>query len=410
MTHDMYAWLSEIDRGENQNLSPLARQMQLALRVIENGDAAAKQKAMALEIQPLQEFSYHSPGMAQPFLATGLALQLSWTLQTPFFSRSGNKFDAVDNPVSRDYLSNTPVLKASGAKGMLANLLKMQDNSIACELFGEKNATDSDTGKKGNLIIGDVQFSSTGHDIFSPHDRRFGVVDHPVGFEVVPAGSKAEWGIMVPSLTGENWRGTLVFLLRAIQALLWDYGLSAKRSSGYGIGTGEIQVTAKIGEKVKIPSEYQKRGGNEFSEPKPDEPDAPVHMPEGFEVLVREDSNGQQQMACKRENAFQTLWDFKFSTTHKKKLSKKQKKQLGKKKQKFKKKWGNKDVALKRWDRCHEIVKVLAAQSPDNIARQHEALKEWEHRKKYHEKARPVYYQFTLKQAIGIVQNKMEVL
>ena len=67
-------------------------------------------------------------------------------------------------------------------------------------------------------------------------------------------------------------------------------------------------------------------------------------------------------------------------------------------------------MALKRWDRCNEIVKALADQSPDNIAKQHEALTEWEHRKKRHEETRPLYYQFTLKQGIGMVRNKMEVL
>ena len=91
MTNDIYAWLSEANGRENQNLSPLARRMQLALSVVKSGDAVAKEKAKNCKIQPWQEFAYHSPGMEQPFLATGLALQLSWTLQEPFFSRQETK-------------------------------------------------------------------------------------------------------------------------------------------------------------------------------------------------------------------------------------------------------------------------------------------------------------------------------
>jgi hypothetical protein len=227
-----------------------------------------------------------------------------------------------------------------------------------------------------------------------------------VGFEVVPAGAKAEWGIMVPSLATENWREQLVFLLKAIQALLCTYGTSAKRSAGYGIAEKDIQVTCRIGKNILLPETFKILGGEDFSEPEPEKSGVPEQMPEKFDILVQKDSDGHPRMACSREQAYQTLYDAEFKAS-KKGLDKKALKRLGKKKQTFEKKWAQK--APTHWDQCKKIIEILADQSPEKIASQQKAVEEWKIRRKHHEENRPIYYRFTLEQTIDMVCNKMEV-
>ena len=83
------------------------------------------------------------------------ALRFSWVLQSPFFSRAVDEFGTtIDNPVTRDTLTNQPILHASGAKGMLRNLLRSElDETELRELFGnERSIRNQDEAYAGIVI------------------------------------------------------------------------------------------------------------------------------------------------------------------------------------------------------------------------------------------------------------------
>lgn len=180
-----------------------------------------------------------------------------WTLATPFFSRGISEFSAVDNPVSRDRLSGEPILHASGARGMLRHAC---DGACSPEeisdLFGNDRELESDeVGFSGFLNVGDVCFSGkTFAEIFTPHERKSRTVQNPVYFEMVDKGSLAKWGLMLFDFKccPRRIRELLPLVLSRLKYLIEDLGMSAKRSSGYGIG-GNLTVQLNSGAKLGIP-------------------------------------------------------------------------------------------------------------------------------------------------------------
>lgn len=288
MTHDAWAFLAARTQGPVPPVDPtqtnipnkdrLLRRKKLILQGLgpnakeKAGDLSykdlAKEEArkVALNLLPsAQDFKYVSPAAMPPVFWNSATVLLKWKLKTNFFSRSDSEFDVVDNPLSRDSLTGHPILKSTGAKGMMRGALQMilprgnedearQSDSILSSLFGlikEEN----DEGSGGNTVFGDVVFSGeiAAGDMFSPHNREFGVVRQPIGFEVVPAGATAELGILVfdrkhdPAIV----RSSLLHLLNAAQVLIQDLGMSAKRSVSFGVG-GAVSVTIRSGGAVDL--------------------------------------------------------------------------------------------------------------------------------------------------------------
>lgn len=180
-----------------------------------------------------------------------VALRFSWRQKTPFFSRAVDEFGTIDNPVTRDTLTNQPVLHASGAKGMLRGLLcgELSETELR-EFFGnDREIKNQDDAWAGIVVPGDVVFSGkTKTEVFSPHVRTTQTADHPVSFEVVPVNADAQWDILIFDFRNRQKAifPCAVRIVRAVNDLVTEIGLSAKRTSGLGLGT-DLKVEIKTG-------------------------------------------------------------------------------------------------------------------------------------------------------------------
>lgn len=202
--------------------------------------------------------------------ATSLGMTFSWRLSTPFFSRGITEFCCIDNPVSRDRLTNCPVLHATGAKGMLraafASNQPGKDSPNILYLFGnDRDIKEAEQGHAGALVVGDVFFNTqTRNEIFSPHKRKTRTVDKPISFEMVPQDSIAQWGLLLFDYTvqPQNVLAELPGVLQAVDDLITIWGMSAKRSSGYGVGE-LVKVAFHPGSALALPEAL--RTGEELS-------------------------------------------------------------------------------------------------------------------------------------------------
>ena len=183
-----------------------------------------------------------------------LGLQLDFELLTPWYSRDDRVFHVMDNPVRKDRVFGVPFMAASSWKGMLRWAFQMQMKLIGPEkeedeekrkqarawelhLFGnEKN--EEKNFHQGALAFYPTWFDRIGFEVINPHSRERRAGTQPTYYEVVPPGSQgtlsllyAPWPGMKPEADPSE-----VFpkLLEAIEALLTTYGISAKRTVGWG--------------------------------------------------------------------------------------------------------------------------------------------------------------------------------
>ncbi|MGC8800887.1 MAG: RAMP superfamily CRISPR-associated protein [Chloroflexus sp.] len=194
--------------------------------------------------------------------ATWLALQVDFELLTPWYSKDDRVFHVMDNPVRKDRVFGVPFMAASSWKGMLRWAFRMHTKLIGPEkesdeekrkqaqawelhLFGnEKGEEDHEKLHQGALVFYPTWFDRIGFEVINPHSRERRAGTQPIYYEVVPPGGKgtlsllyAPWPGMKPAATPQD---VIPKLLEAVEDLLTNYGISAKRTVGWG--------TAKITE------------------------------------------------------------------------------------------------------------------------------------------------------------------
>lgn len=110
-------------------------------------------------------------------------------------------------------------------------------------LFGNEKGEQKDF-HRGALVFYPTWFDRIGFEVINPHRRATRAGTQPIYYEVVPPGAKgtlhllyAPWPGMKPEAKPEE---VLPKLLEAIEKLLTTYGISAKRTVGWG--------TAKVNE------------------------------------------------------------------------------------------------------------------------------------------------------------------
>lgn len=173
-------------------------------------------------------------------------LHVDFTLRKPHISRGDEEFYIHKNPVTKEKIFKIPYIRASSWKGNLRWAVKrlFGDSKAVIRIFGnEKGEKDQENLKKGRLHIYPTFFSRIGLDIINPHDRKTKTGKNPILLEVVPEGTKGDLYLLyVPfDKIGEITKGVrrdieedLLILCKAVKVLLTDYGMSAKRTSGYG--------------------------------------------------------------------------------------------------------------------------------------------------------------------------------
>lgn len=189
-----------------------------------------------------------------------LALEVTFTLQTPWYSKDDRSFHVLDNPLRKDRVFGVPYLAAASWKGLLRWACRMQagllgyleqhggkldgwqDPAWIVHLFGNEKGEAEDF-QRGALAFYPTWFSRIGIEVINPHSRRTRAGTQPIAYEVVPADTEGTLRLLYAPLPGAAARDKVKpreavdRLLEAIQALLTTYGISAKRTAGWGTAT-----------------------------------------------------------------------------------------------------------------------------------------------------------------------------
>jgi CRISPR-associated protein Cmr2 len=220
---------------------------------------------------------------------------INFSLKKPYISKDDEEFYIHENPISKEKVFKIPYIRPSSWKGMIrwAALMKMLkntkeeknwDNALSershiIRIFGnekenredkifeelfpgkipdsnenkfnhdfleyiiKKNYVNKDGLGKGRLYFYPTFFNRISLDIINPHDRETRTGTNPITMEIVPEGTEGYLKLFYfPfDLTGEDkkivkkeMKEDLSIICNAIKILFEDYGISAKRTSGYG--------------------------------------------------------------------------------------------------------------------------------------------------------------------------------
>ncbi|HVZ31052.1 MAG TPA: RAMP superfamily CRISPR-associated protein [Polyangiaceae bacterium] len=192
-----------------------------------------------------------------------LALSVTFQLQAPWFSKDDLPFHVLDNPVHRDHVFGAPFMSASSWKGLLRWTARMKtgllahleanDNSLkgkegrkdwkdspeVIHLFGNE-CEEAEHFQRGALAFRPTWFDKVGFEVINPHDRAKKAGTKPILYEVVPAGATGTLSLLyapTPGAASVDRQQAVLRLLDAVEAVLTEYGFSAKRTSGWGVAT-----------------------------------------------------------------------------------------------------------------------------------------------------------------------------
>lgn len=189
-----------------------------------------------------------------PF-SSWLGLQIDFELLTPWYSRDDRVFHLLDNPLRKDRVFGIPFMAASSWKGMLRWACRMQaglrkhleqnhgkldgwrEPDWILHLFGNEKGEEQDF-YQGALVFYPTWFDKIGFEVINPHSRERRAGTQPIYYEVVPATGKGTLSLLYAPLPGMKPKAKpaeyLPRLLEAIETLLTTYGISAKRTVGWG--------------------------------------------------------------------------------------------------------------------------------------------------------------------------------
>src|SRR5579875_3553617 len=182
-----------------------------------------------------------------------IAFEVCFKLKTPWYSKDDRTFHVLHNPVRKDRVFGVPFMSAASWKGLLRwacqmqECLKRRNKSFAeCKdhlwiphLFGNEKNEDAHF-QSGALAFRPTWFSKICFEVINPHSRKTRAGTMPIYYEVVPAGTSGQLRFLYAPLPGTAARDevepskALCKLLCATHALLGTYGISAKRTAGWG--------------------------------------------------------------------------------------------------------------------------------------------------------------------------------
>lgn len=188
-----------------------------------------------------------------------LAISVKFQFQAPWFSKDDLPFHVLHNPVHRDHVFGAPFMPASSWKGLLrwasrmktgllahleANDNTLQDWTDSAELvhlFGNER-DEAEHFQRGAIAFRPTWFDRVGFEVVNPHDRTKKAGTKPIIYEVVPTGATGTLTVLYAPTPGTPARGVdrqkaVLLLLDAVETIITEYGLSAKRTSGWGVAT-----------------------------------------------------------------------------------------------------------------------------------------------------------------------------
>jgi CRISPR-associated protein Cmr2 len=108
-------------------------------------------------------------------------------------------------------------------------------------LFGNEQAQ-TEHLQRGALAFRPTWFDRIDFEVINPHSRAKKAGTKPILYEVVPPGTTGTLRVLYAPTPGAtaaivNRQKAVLLLLDAIEALVTEYGFSAKRTSGWGVAT-----------------------------------------------------------------------------------------------------------------------------------------------------------------------------
>jgi CRISPR-associated protein Cmr2 len=216
-------------------------------------EVSSKTLSLPADLNFLKGPDFHAARMLWP--AAWFALQVEFELLTPWYSKDDRVFHVMDNPVRKDRVFGVPFMTASSWKGLLRWACRMQaglpehlqkndgklegwkDPAWILHLFGNEKGEEKNF-HEGALVFYPTWFDRIGFEVINPHSRARRAGTQPVYYEVVPPGTQGALYLLYAPWPGMELaadpREFLPRLLEAIEDLLTRYGISAKRTVGWG--------------------------------------------------------------------------------------------------------------------------------------------------------------------------------
>jgi CRISPR-associated protein Cmr2 len=211
--------------------------------------------------------------------STWFGIDVSFTLKSPWYSKDDRPFHVLDNPVRKDRVFGVPLMSAASWKGLLRWACRMhaglsdhlekhdmkmddwKDPSWIVHLFGNEKGED-ERFRSGTLVFYPTWFNKVGFEVINPHSRTRRAGTQLIYYEVVPAGTKGRLRLLYAPLPGkiENDKvkpaDFINSFIDSIKAVLETYGISAKRTAGWGtarIDTWTGLLDSKRRSKAELP-------------------------------------------------------------------------------------------------------------------------------------------------------------
>jgi len=184
-------------------------------------------------------------------------IDVSFTLKSPWYSKDDHPLHVLDNPVRKDHVFGVPFMSAAAWKGLLRWACRMQaglythleshgmkmndwkDPPWIIHLFGNEKGEDKNF-RSGALTCYPTWFNNVCFEVINPHSRSHRAGIQPIYYEVVPAKSKGRLRLLYAPLPGEIENDKITTadfmdnFVDSIRVLLETYGISAKRTAGWG--------------------------------------------------------------------------------------------------------------------------------------------------------------------------------
>ena len=183
------------------------------------------------------------------------AIQFKFKLAKPYISKDDREFYILDNPVKKEWVFKIPMISPSTWKGNLRWTIRkikgltdkpfVSNDEQIIRLFGnEKEETEK--FNQGYLVFYPTFFFDIDVEVINPHDRRTKAGKRPIFIETVPKNTEGTFTLVYVSLENDLNKASdfakedLEIVIDGINEMMFKYGFSAKKSSGYGIIKDEL--------------------------------------------------------------------------------------------------------------------------------------------------------------------------
>jgi len=173
-------------------------------------------------------------------------MAIHFILETPWYSKDDCPLHVLDNPVRKDRIFGKPFMSASSWKGSLRWSCRMQESGVGGNngkdddwihhLFGNEKEAET-IFQSGALCFYPTWFDKIDFEVINPHARATRSGKQPIYYEVVPPDAEGLLYLLYAPSPGEiDFRvsDAMKKLVNAIETLLEAYGISAKRTVGWG--------------------------------------------------------------------------------------------------------------------------------------------------------------------------------